>query len=76
VLDDIKPPDISPRLRAYIESITAKRAKTVLTHILEHGYITTDELNQLYHYKHPCDLRQFMAILVKQDILHRLVLCS
>jgi 5-methylcytosine-specific restriction endonuclease McrA len=51
--DDIKPPDISPEFRAYIESITAKRPKTVLTHILEHGYITTDELNQLYHYKHP-----------------------
>lgn len=53
MLDDIKPPDISPEFRAYIESITAKRARTVLTHILEHGYITTDELNQLYYYKHP-----------------------
>ena len=53
MLDNIKPPDISPEFRAYIESITAKRPKTVLTHILQHGYITTDELNQLYHYKHP-----------------------
>jgi len=46
MLDDIQPPEVSPEFRAYIESITAKRAKTVLTHILEHGYITTDELNQ------------------------------
>lgn len=53
MLDEIKPPEISQEFRAYIESITAKRAKTVLTHILEYGYITTDELNQLYHYKHP-----------------------
>lgn len=53
MVDNIKPPEISPEFRAYIESITAKRPKTVLAHILEHGFITTDELNQLYHYKHP-----------------------
>lgn len=53
MVDGMNPPEISPEFRAYIESITAKRPKTVLTHILEHGYITTDELNQLYHYKHP-----------------------
>lgn len=44
--------DISPALRAYIESIEAKRPKTVLTHILKYGSITTKELDELYGYKH------------------------
>lgn len=45
-------PDISPELRAYIESIEAKRPKTMLTHILQYGSITTKELDELYGYKH------------------------
>jgi 5-methylcytosine-specific restriction endonuclease McrA len=35
------------------KAITAKRAKTVITHILEHGHITTEELRTLYGYDHP-----------------------
>ena len=46
-------PDVSPELREAIEKITAKRPKTVLDHILKHGYITTDELKQMYGYNHP-----------------------
>ena len=34
-------------------SITAKRAKTVIDHLLEHGHITTDELREAYGYGHP-----------------------
>ena len=34
-------------------SVAAKRAKTVITHILEHGHITTEELKTLYGYNHP-----------------------
>ena len=34
-------------------SITAKRAKTVIDHLLEHGYITTEELRDRYGYGHP-----------------------
>jgi predicted DNA-binding protein len=34
-------------------SITAKRPKTVIDHILEHGFITTEELKNKYGYNHP-----------------------
>ena len=40
-------------LRKLIASITAKRAKTVLDHILKHGKITTDDLKTRYGYSHP-----------------------
>jgi hypothetical protein len=46
-----------------IESITNKRAKIVIEHILEHGYISTEELEKTYGYKHPPraarDVREF-----------------
>lgn len=35
------------------QSVTAKRPKTVITHILKHGQITTEELKNLYGYNHP-----------------------
>ncbi|WP_354377503.1 hypothetical protein [Thalassospira sp. MBR-102] len=34
-------------------SITAKRAKTVIDHIMKNGYITTEELKDQYGYDHP-----------------------
>ncbi|MCR4304485.1 MAG: helix-turn-helix domain-containing protein [Gallionella sp.] len=34
-------------------SVTAKRAKTVIEHILKHGQITTEELKVTYGYDHP-----------------------
>ncbi|MDR1350597.1 MAG: helix-turn-helix domain-containing protein [Zoogloeaceae bacterium] len=34
-------------------SITDKRPRTVIEHILKHGQITTDELKTLYGYNHP-----------------------
>lgn len=34
-------------------SVTAKRPKTVIDHILEHGFITTEELKGTYGYNHP-----------------------
>ena len=33
--------------------VLAKRAKTVIDHILKHGHITTEELKNLYGYDHP-----------------------
>lgn len=36
-----------------LSEITAKRPATVIRHILEHGSISTEELEQLYGYKHP-----------------------
>jgi len=35
-----------------VKSVTAKRAKTVIDHILEHGFVTTEELSELYGYDH------------------------
>lgn len=35
-----------------LKSVTAKRPKTVIQHILKHGFVTTEELEQLYGYKH------------------------
>jgi len=33
-------------------SVTAKRPKTVIDHILQHGFITTEELKETYGYNH------------------------
>lgn len=35
------------------KAVTAKRPRTVIDHILEHGYITTEELKEKYGYNHP-----------------------
>lgn len=35
-----------------LNSVTSKRPKTVIEHILKHGYITTEELKNLYGYNH------------------------
>jgi hypothetical protein len=36
-----------------IETITNKRAKIVIDHILKHGFITTEDLEVTYGYNHP-----------------------
>jgi hypothetical protein len=43
------PPDFVEKCRA----VTAKRARTVIDHILTHGYVTTEELKETYGYNHP-----------------------
>lgn len=35
-----------------LKAVTSKRPKTVIRHILKHGFITTEELEQQYGYKH------------------------
>jgi len=35
------------------KDIKAKRPKTVIDHILKHGFITTEELKEVYGYNHP-----------------------
>lgn len=37
----------------YIQSITNKRAKIVIDHILQHGFISTEDLENTYGYNHP-----------------------
>ncbi|MDV2995018.1 MAG: hypothetical protein N4J56_004672 [Chroococcidiopsis sp. SAG 2025] len=35
------------------QSVTAKRPKAVINHILQHGFVTTEELKNIYGYNHP-----------------------
>ena len=44
---------VDPRILALCEKVTAKRPRTVLDHIIEHGSITTEERQSLYGYDHP-----------------------
>ena len=36
-----------------LESVTAKRPRTVIQHILKNGFITSQELKDIYGYNHP-----------------------
>ena len=36
-----------------LQSVTNKRARIVIDHILQHGYITTEDLEKTYGYSHP-----------------------
>lgn len=36
-----------------LQSVIRKRPATVIRHILQHGYITTEELKNIYGYNHP-----------------------
>ena len=47
-----KPDSMSEEFYAACLSVTAKRARTVILHMLSHGFITTEELSDLYHYDH------------------------
>ena len=38
---------------ALCRSVSAKRPKVVIEHILEHGFITTEALKETYGYNHP-----------------------
>lgn len=44
---------INPRILAICKKVTNKRPKTAIDHIIEHGHITTEELQDLYGYDHP-----------------------
>lgn len=44
---------IDPKLQSLIDKVTGKRPRTVIDHILEHGFITNEELKDKYGYNHP-----------------------
>lgn len=46
-------PDFSEEFLALLRSVTAKRPKTVIDHIMKYGFITTQELKDVYGYNHP-----------------------
>lgn len=43
----------SKPIKPVLASITNKRARIVIEHILKHGFITTEELEKKYGYNHP-----------------------
>ena len=45
--------DLSPEFIERLKMVTGRRARTVVEHILEHGFITTEELSEHYGYDHP-----------------------
>jgi hypothetical protein len=47
------PQDLPEWFVARVKAVTAKRARTLIDHILKHGYVTTEELKNLYGYDHP-----------------------
>lgn len=46
-------PRTDETIKQILKSIKNKRARIVIQHILEHGYITTEELEKVYGYSHP-----------------------
>lgn len=45
--------DISPEILELLSTVTGKRARTVIDHILANGHITSDDLVTTYGYNHP-----------------------
>jgi len=45
--------NIDPRILSAVKHITKKRPKTIIDHIIKHGHVTTEELQNLYGYNHP-----------------------
>ena len=41
------------QLQEYVRSINNKRAKIVIDHIIQHGFISTEDLENTYGYHHP-----------------------
>ncbi len=39
---------LPPEVVEFLKSVSSKRARVVIEHILEHGFITTEELNKKY----------------------------
>ena len=48
-----KKPDLPKEFLERLQAITAKRARAVIDHIIEHGHVTTEELAMQYGYGHP-----------------------
>ena len=46
-------PDYPIEFIELLQSVTAKRPKTVIEHILKNGFITSEELKDTYGYNHP-----------------------
>ena len=47
-----KSSDLTKDFIKILKSVSSKRPKTVIDHILKHGFVTTEELSELYGYEH------------------------
>lgn len=60
-----------------LNSVTAKRPRTVIQHILESGFITSEELKNKYGYNHPPraarDVREYGIPLVTYRVAEQMV---
>ena len=45
--------NLPPEFLERLNRVTGKRSRIVVDHILEHGFITTDDLEKIYGYMHP-----------------------
>lgn len=58
---------------ALLESVTAKRPRTVIQHILQHGFVTSQELKDIYGYNHPPraarDVREYGIPLITYRVM-------
>lgn len=48
-----RPKGMAPEFYAACVAVTSKRPRTVIQHILKHGFITTEDLGERYGYDHP-----------------------
>jgi hypothetical protein len=48
-----KPQQLPDDFLSLCRSITAKRPRTVIDHILQYGFVTTEDLKEIYGYNHP-----------------------
>ena len=53
IVESMAKPEIDPRILELCRSVTARRPRTVIDHILKHGHVTTEELKDRYGYDHP-----------------------
>jgi HNH endonuclease/Helix-turn-helix domain len=49
----VKNQDLPEEFLEFVQKVSGKRARIVIDHILAHGFITTEELENTYGYKHP-----------------------
>jgi hypothetical protein len=45
--------DLPPEFLDFLQTIKGKRSRIVIDHILKHNFITTEDLEEMYGYKHP-----------------------
>ena len=46
-------PDVDPRIVEVAQMVTDKRPRTVIDHLIQHGTVNSEELQELYGYTHP-----------------------